>query len=136
MDANRSLATRTSEACEMMKLHGKENGLTKHARKFRRAALVMLGAFALSLSGTSLAAENDAAAQDVWENLAQAATTSTNDAALAGSRGMGGLASAPGVLAVILWDEKNTCCGKPNAAPAPQPQGGTHTVSFRVVIQK
>lgn len=118
----------------MLKLCGNRKTQATHLEKLRRVAFAVLGA--AFLSGPCLAEGNDGAASDVWENLAQAATTSTNDSTLAESRGMGGLVSAPDALAVILWDEKNSCCGRPNAAPAPQPQGGTHTVSFRVVIQK
>lgn len=119
----------------MMKLLGIGKAIS--SGKFRRSALIVLGAAALS--GPCLASGNDVGASDasdVWENLAQAATTGTNDSALAKSRGMGGLVAVPDTLAVILWDEKNTCCGRPNATPAPQPQGGVNTVSFRVVIQK
>lgn len=119
-------------------LHGIETAQAAHIELLRRVALslfVVLGA--ALLSGPCLAEEkNNAAASDAWAKLAQAATASADDSALAESRGMGGLVSAPDALAVILWDEKSTCCGRPNATSAPQPQGGTRTVSFRVVIEK
>lgn len=101
---------------------------------FLRHAVLVLAGF-IFLSGSCLAAE------EIYEGNKEPALQAgarLDDAALSAVRGMGATMAMPNSLAVILWDEKNMCCNR----PGPTPSGyagegaGTHTVAFRVVIQR
>lgn len=124
----------------MTRVQDSSNTQAENRGKYLRCLRAALVATGLALmGGTCLAAGeagDDAIAPDAWENLAQIASTGASDSALAGSRGMGSVANSPDALAVIMWDEKNTCCVKPGVAPAPGPEGNMNSVSFRVVIQR
>lgn len=108
--------------------------VVKRKACFLRHAVLSLASF-VALSGSCLAAEE--IYEDNQEPALQAGAR-LDDAALSAVRGMGATMAMPNSLAVILWDEKNMCCNR----PGPTPSGyagegaGTHTVAFRVVIQR
>jgi hypothetical protein len=106
----------------------------KNACFLRHAVLAM--ASVVALSGSCLAAE------DIYvegkEPVALQAGERLDDAALGAVRGMGATMALPIDLAVILWDEKGTCCNRPGPTPAGHAGQGadTRTVAFRLVIQQ
>lgn len=111
---------------------GKET-TRKNACFLRHAVLAM--ASVVALSGSCLAAE------DIYESkepVALQAGERLDDAALGAVRGMGATMALPIDLAVILWDEKGTCCNRPGPAPVGHAGQGadTRTVAFRLVIQQ
>jgi len=107
---------------------------TKRKAFFLRRAVLSLASL-VALTGPCLAAEeihgdnNEPALQ---------ADARLDDTALGAVRGMGATMVLPGSLAVILWDEKNMCCNRPGPTPSGYAGEGadTHTVAFRVVIQR
>jgi hypothetical protein len=100
----------------------------------RHAVLAM--ASVVTLSGSCLAAED--LYEESREPVALQAGERLDDAALGAVRGMGATMALPIDLAVILWDEKGTCCNRPGPTPVGHASQGadTHTVAFRLVIQQ
>jgi hypothetical protein len=109
---------------------GKET--TRKAGFLRHAVLAM--ASVVALNGSCLAAE------DLYEESKEPlqAGERLDDAALGAVRGMGATMALPIDLAVILWDERGTCCNRPGPAPVGHAGQGAdiHTVAFRLVIQQ
>lgn len=109
-------------------------------RKARKAGFLRHAVFAIAsvvaLSGSCLAAEDPY--EESKEPVALQAGERLDDAALGKVRGMGATMALPIDLAVILWDEKGTCCNRPGPAPVGHAGLGadTHTVAFRLVIQQ
>ncbi len=110
-----------------------ERAIKRKACLLRHAVLSL--ASLVALSGPCLARE--VIYEDNNETVLQAGAR-LDDTALGAVRGMGATMVMPNSLAVILWDEKNMCCNRPGPTPSGYAGEGadTHTVAFRVVIQR